>query len=49
MNAKRRSQPNADQSAHFAEAAKKAGGDQKSFEKAFKRVVPTRTKQKSKS
>jgi hypothetical protein len=29
-----------DQSARFAEAAKKAGGDQKSFEKAFEKIVP---------
>jgi len=29
----------AEQSARFREAAKKAGGDQKSFEKAFKKIV----------
>jgi hypothetical protein len=30
----------AEQSARFREAAKKAGGDQKSFERAFKKIVP---------
>jgi hypothetical protein len=39
----------AEQSARFREAAKKLGGDQRSFEDAFKKIVPTRKKQKAKS
>ena len=31
-----------EQSARFREAAREAGGDQKSFEKAFKKIVPAR-------
>jgi hypothetical protein len=30
----------AEQSARFREAAREAGGDQKSFEKAFTKIVP---------
>jgi hypothetical protein len=32
-----------EQSARFREAAREAGGDQKSFEKAFKKIVPAKT------
>ena len=31
---------NSDQSARFRNAAKAVGGDQRSFEKAFKKIVP---------
>ena len=34
------------QSARFREAAREAGGDQKSFEKAFKKIVPAKNKKR---
>jgi hypothetical protein len=37
----------AEQSARFREAAKKAGDDQKSFGKAFKKIEPVRKKEKT--
>lgn len=37
-----------EQSARFREAAKRAGGDQKSFEKAFKRIVRQKSASKPK-
>jgi hypothetical protein len=39
MNARKKDSQSA-QSARFREAAREAGGDQKSFEKAFKKMVP---------
>lgn len=36
----------AEQSARFREAAREAGGDQKSFERAFKKIVPIKPKPK---
>jgi len=37
----------AEQSSLFREAAREAGGDQKSFEKAFKKIAPIRGKGKT--
>jgi hypothetical protein len=38
----------AEQSARFREAARKAGGDQRSFEIAFKKIVPVNPRKKPK-
>jgi hypothetical protein len=39
----------AEQCARFREAVKKTGGDQQSFEKAFKKIVPSAEKKKPKN
>jgi len=44
MTPRKKSSSQAEQAARFREAAKKAGGDQKSFEKAFKEIVPSKAR-----